>query len=226
MLSLNLLQTFALEILSFFKENHVRILLPFLLVIIVAFSAKAQVKHPVIQFTGVVMEQDSMNVIPGVHVYLPKSGRGTTTNPYGFFSLPVEEGDSIVFTAVGFKRTHYVIPAHDKSVSLKVIVTLEDDVTFLEEVQVFPFPTEEMFKRAVVTMELPQSRDQANLQAWLSATYMQDGYEFYSASPAMTQRYFQDQQVLSFQQKFGPSPQTNLLNPWAWSSFINSLRGN
>lgn len=226
MLSLNLLQTFALQILSFLKENQVRIFLSLLLMLAFATASRSQVKHPVIQFTGVVMEQDSMKVIPGVHIYLPKSGRGTTTNPYGFFSLPVEVGDSIIFTAVGFKRTHYIIPEHDKSVSLKVIVTLEEDVTFLEEVQVFPFPTEEMFKRAVVTMELPYSRDQANLRAWLSATYMQDGYGYYAASPAMTQRYFQDQQVLQFQQKFGPSPQTNLLNPWAWSSFINSLRGN
>ncbi len=198
--------------------------LPFVFVLSLAGCLHAQKEPTVIQFTGVVMGQDSLEVIPGVHVYLPKGGRGTTTNPYGFFSLPVIEGDSVVFTAVGYKRTNYIIPRHDKPSSLKVIVTLEQDITFLEEVEVFPFPNEEMFKRAVVTMRLPYDRDNANLQAWLSATYMSGGYSF-AASPAMNQRYFQDQQMQEFRNKFGPSP-NNLLNPWAWSSFINSVRNN
>jgi hypothetical protein len=192
---------------------------------VVAVPDAPQASQKVIQFTGVVMEMDSFNVIPGVHVYLPKGGRGTTTNPYGFFSLAVVEGDSIVFSAVGFKRTHYIIPKHDATSSLKVIVTLENDVTFLEEVEVFPFPTEEMFKRAVVTMQLPYNRENANLQAWINATYMKDGGNFMAASPAMNQRYFQDQQVQMFQNKFGPQT-TNLLNPWAWNSFIRSLKSN
>ena len=81
-------------------------------------KAEAQVSNPVIQFTGVVMESDSLTVIPGVHIYVPKGGRGTTTNPYGFFSMPVLEGDSIVFSAVGFKRTHFIVPAHDPKTSL------------------------------------------------------------------------------------------------------------
>lgn len=191
------------------------------------FQTRAQELPQVIQFTGVVMEGDSLKVIPGVHVYIPKTGRGTTTNPYGFFSLPVLEGDSIIFTAVGFKRSHYIVPEHDPTVSLKVLVTLEQDITFLDEVQVFPFPSEETFKRAVVTMRLPYSRDQANMQAWLEASYMKEGYDFYPPSPAMTQRYFQDQQVAAFQNKFAPSSGSiNLLNPWAWSSFIQSLKGN
>ncbi|MCP4458688.1 MAG: carboxypeptidase-like regulatory domain-containing protein [Cytophagales bacterium] len=185
---------------------------------------KAQESKPVIQFTGVVMEQDSLTVIPGVHIYVPLGGRGTTTNPYGFFSMPVVEGDSIIFTAIGFKRTHFVLPRHDPSTSLKVLVTLAEDITFLDEVEIFPFPTEAMFKHAVVTMQLPYNRENANLQAWLNATYMKEGYDFYAASPATNQRYIQDRQILEFQNKFGPQ-QNNLLNPWAWASFINSLKG-
>ena len=57
----------------------------------------------VIQFTGVIFANDSASVVPGVHVYVPKGGRGTTTNPYGFFSMPVLEGDSIIVSAIGFE---------------------------------------------------------------------------------------------------------------------------
>lgn len=188
-------------------------------------NALAQEQPKVIQFTGVVMEGDSAQVVPGAHVYIPAGGRGTTTNPYGFFSMPVVPGDSVIISAVGFKKQNFIIPDHDAETSLKVIIALEEDVTFLEEVEVFPFPTEEMFKRAVVTMELPYNRDRANIQSWLNAIYMQEGYRTLSASPAMNQRYFQAQQVQQFQDKFGPRT-NNLLNPWAWSSFIRSLKGN
>ena len=213
--------------LSFWRhEYHDLIrLIAFVFVFVLAAHVQGQVKHPVIQFTGVVMGKDSLTVIPGVHVYLPNGGRGTTTNPYGFFSLPVEVGDSIIFSSVGYKRSHFIIPPHDISSSLKVIVSMESDMTFLEEVQVFPFPTEEMFKQAVVTMKVPYSKEQANLQAWVNATYMRDGYDFYATSPASAQRMFQDRQVQQFQNKFGPTS-NNLLNPWAWSSFIQSLKKN
>ena len=200
-----------------------RYVLYFIITLTSVAALRAQDEKSVIQFTGVVMESDSLQVIPGVHVYVPKSGRGTTTNPYGFFSMPVIEGDSIIFTAVGFKRTFFIVPEHDPSTSLKVLVTLLEDVTFLDEVEVFPFPTEEMFKHAIVTMQLPYNRESANLQAWLNATYMKGGSAYFAASPATNQRYLQDRQILEFQNKFGPQ-QNNLLNPWAWASFINSLK--
>lgn len=194
----------------------------FILTLIGILAINAQEVNPVVQFAGVVMEKDSSVVILGVHVYVPLGGRGTTTNPYGFFSMPVVVGDSIIFTAVGFKRRHFIVPDHDPSTSLKVIVTLEEDITFLDEVDIFPFPTEEMFKLAVVNMQLPYDRESANLQAWLDATYMKEGHDFL-ASPITNQRYLQDRQRRELQNKFGPQP-NNLLNPRAWASFIKSLR--
>jgi hypothetical protein len=197
------------------------LIISFLLV--ASLAAFSQDKH-VIQFTGIVMQQDSLTVIPGVHVYVPKAYRGTTSNPYGFFSMPVVEGDSVVFTAVGFKRASYVIPNHESSSSLKVLVILQEDVTFLQEVEVFPFPTEAMFKQAVITMELPYNRDFANMQAWINATYMKNpGPDYFGASASANHRYIMDQQRLEFQNKFGPQP-NNLLNPFAWASFIRSLK--
>ena len=191
-----------------------------------AHLANAQEDDPkVIQFTGVLMGQDSTNVIPGAHVYLPKGGRGVTTNPYGFFSLPVVQGDSIVFSAIGYKRAFYIVPEHRDDTSLKVIVTLEEDVTFLQEVEVFPFPNEEMFKRAVVTMKLPEDRDEQNLRSWISAIYMQKNYGYFPSSAAMNYRYFQDQQLQQFNNRFAPNT-INLMNPWAWSDFINSIKNN
>jgi hypothetical protein len=112
----------------------VKILIALLItVVLVGFNTAQAQEKEIIQFTGVVFDQDSQSVVLGVHIYIPKSGRGTTTNPYGFFSLPVLEGDSVVFSAVGFKRSFYIIPKHTgKASSMKLLVTLEEDIQFLE----------------------------------------------------------------------------------------------
>ena len=179
----------------------------------------------VIQFTGVVFESDSTTVIPGVHVYIPKSGRGTTTNAYGFFSIPVLEGDSIIFSAVGYKRISYVVPAHNSETSLKVIVTLQDDITFLEEVEIRPYPTEAMFKEALITMELPHQKEYANIYSWLNSEYMTLGYTELPASPNANARYLMNQQQQAYINRYTP-PVNNFLNPFAWANFINSLKKN
>lgn len=180
-------------------------------------------ERQIIQFTGVVFGQDSTTSVPGVHVYIPKSGRGTTTNPYGFYSLPVLEGDSIVFSAVGYKRTFYIIPKHESRSSLKLIVTLEDDIQFLEEVEVRPYPTEAMFKEALITMELPYQKEYANIYQWMNSEIMRKGYYDLPASPTANHQYFMQQQFQSYINRYSP-PSNQLLNPFAWSQFIKSLK--
>ncbi|MFH6983007.1 carboxypeptidase-like regulatory domain-containing protein [Marinoscillum luteum] len=181
------------------------------------------VKRNIIQFTGVVLAPDSNSVIPGVHVYVPTAGRGTTTNPYGFFSLPVLEGDSLVFSAVGFKRQFYIVPEHKESTSLKVLITMQEDVTLLSEVEVFPYPTEAMFKEAILSLETPYQKQYNNLNAWLSSDYMSSAYADLPASPNANHQYYMQMQMQAIQNKY-QTPQNNLLNPWAWSKFINSLK--
>lgn len=193
-----------------------------------SFLSFGQEKEPaaatkVIQLTGVVFGKDSTSVIPGTHVYIPKSGRGTTTNPYGFFSLPALEGDSVVFSAVGFERVYYIVPEHRKSSSLRIIVTLQEDVLFLEEVEIRPYPTETMFKEALITMELPHQKEYANIYQWLNSEYMQQGYLDLPASANENYRYYSQLQYQSYINRYSP-PQNQLLNPFAWRQFIRSLK--
>ncbi len=195
-----------------------------LFVISLGLAAQDQEKK-VIQFTGVIFGPDSVSIIPGVHVYVPKVGRGTTTNPYGFFSMPVLEGDSIVFSAVGFQRESFIVPQHEKDQSLKVIITMTEDIAFLEEVEVFPYPSEAMFKEAVLAVQLPNQEEINNIEAWLAKQYMREAYKNLPASPGANHRYFMDQQAQSIQNRY-MRPQNNLLNPFAWAQFINSLKGN
>ena len=196
------------------------------LLFLFCFYAQAQNENQrtVIQFTGVVFGHDSSFVVPEAHVYIPKSGRGTTSNPYGFFSLPVLEGDSVIFSAVGYKRSYYIIPKYTKnSGSLKMLVTLEDDIRFLKEVEIRPYPTEAMFKEALITMELPYKREYANIHEWMNSEIMRKGYYQLPMSADANHQYFVKQQFRSYINRYSP-PQNQLLNPFAWSQFIRSLK--
>lgn len=201
-----------------------RIILVLLFFVLIGVEIHAQNRsNKVIQFTGVVFGEDSTSVIPGTHIYIPKSGRGTTTNPYGFFSIPVLEGDSVIFSAVGYKRAYFLVPSHDKESSLRIIIALEDDIQFLEEVEIRPYPTESMFKEALITMELPNQREYANVYQMLNSQIMQDAYINLPASPNANHQYFMQLQRQAYINRYSP-PQNQLLNPFAWSNFINSLR--
>ena len=94
------------------SSTSFKFLLPLLLLLIAGAEVSAQYQKRVIQLSGVVIGSDSSRAIPGVHVYVPKAGRGDVTNNAGFFSMPVLVGDSVVISAVGFVRQHYIVPPH------------------------------------------------------------------------------------------------------------------
>jgi hypothetical protein len=196
-----------------------------LIVFCAAFPGKAQQKKRVIQLSGVVLEEDSISGIPvpGVHIYVPKAGRGTTTNGMGFFSMPVLEGDELVISAVGYDRQYFTVPMNSPEYQT-IIVTLVQDTTFLQEVVIVPFPTEEVFKQAVLAMNMPMDNsgiDKRNfneeLLALMVKTTPMDGYQ--------NQRYYLDQWANSANSRF--QPVTNpFLNVFNWAKFFSSLKQN
>jgi hypothetical protein len=184
-----------------------------------------EAERKVVQLTGVVFANDSLTVIPGVHIYVPKGGRGTTSNPYGFFSLPLLEGDSVVFSAIGFEKTYLIVPKHDKDFSLKYLIYLQEDLTYLEEVEIFPYPSLATFKAAILGAELPNQQEMDNINRWLTAEYMRNAYKNLPASAEMNHRYFMQQQQNAEIYRFQP-PLNPLINPFAWANFIRSVKQN
>jgi hypothetical protein len=118
-------------------------------------EAAAQGQKRVVQLSGFVTIGDSLYGVAGVNVYVPKTGRGTHTNQYGFFSVPVLTGDSVVFSAIGYKKQYLIIPQNYQSQGYSIIMQMQEDPTELPEVQVFPWATERDFRQAVLAVKLP-----------------------------------------------------------------------
>ena len=149
----------------------------------------------IIQFSGIILNADSTTAIPGVNIYVPKKGRGTSSNRFGYFSMPVLAGDSIVFSYIGLKRQTVTIPEDIEKDEVSYILTMVQDEIALEEVQVMPYPTEEEFKNAILAVNV-------------------------DAEPPLNRGNLSPQLLL----RWAAEMPASLLNPFAWAQFIKSIK--
>lgn len=184
-------------------------------------SAQDQQEKKVIQLSGIILNADSTDAVAGVNVYVPKKGRGTSSGRFGYFSMPVLEGDSVVFSFIGLKRQTFKVPESVENDRISLILTMEVDEIALAEVEVLPYPTEEEFKQAVIAMNVvdPMSISRANMSPEMLLRWA----ESMPASGGENFRYFQQGQVLQNQDLYGPRP-LRLLDPFAWGQFIRSIK--
>jgi hypothetical protein len=198
-----------------------RAIIKFLFVVaalVVATEGFSQTKRRVIQLSGIV--RDSSELLIGAHVYVPKAGRGDITNQYGFFSMPALVGDSVVISMVGYHRASYIVPDATTE-QLTILIELTEDPKSLNPVLIMGFPTEELFKEAILAMNIPSDNrglDQKALNAELIALMARatpmDGNANY--------KYYIDQWSNSAGNTFRPV-YNPFLDPLNWARFIKSF---
>ncbi|WP_048825593.1 carboxypeptidase-like regulatory domain-containing protein [Hymenobacter sp. DG25B] len=190
-------------------------------------TVQAQGQRRVVQFTGIVATGDSLLGVPGATVMVPQAGRGTATNAYGYFSLPVLAGDSIVIRSLGYRNQWVVIPPDYPRQSYSVIVQLKEDATMLPEVRIFPYVTERDFKKAFLALRLPTERGSRTAEN-LNEEIMK---RIFNNAPVTSMgNYRQTMQQQQFERDrrmgIGPSVQANnpLLNPFSWLQLIKQVK--
>ncbi len=198
-------------------------LLTFILIFAGVSSTYAQPDDDdLIQFSGVVITGDSLSPVPFTNVLIEQSGRGTMTDYYGYFSFVAQKGDSILFSAVGYKRNRFIIPDTLSKNKYSLIQIMNSDTVQLQETVIYPWPTREQFKEAFLAMELPETdydRAQKNLYqadmiARMDAAMPSGGETFkYSMQEYQQQIYYA-----------GQAPPQNIFNPIAWGQFIQAWK--
>lgn len=203
-------------------------LLPFVLIFALGIIlnpsevfAQDEQERKVIQLSGIILNADSTDAVPGVNIYVPKKGRGTSSGRFGYFSMPVLEGDSVVFTFIGLKKQSFKVPDKVENDRISLILTMQVDEIALAEIEVMPYPTEEEFKKAVIAMNVvdPMSISRSNMSPEMLLRWA----ESMPASGGENFRYFQQGQMLQNQDLYGPRP-LRILDPFAWSQFIRSIK--
>ena len=105
---------------------------------------------------------------------------------------------------------------------MTIIVEMVTDNTFLKEVTILPFPTEEVFKQAVLALNVPLNEngiDKRNLNAELLALMMQNT----PMDGNLNYRYYMTQYNQSIADR--SSVRTNpFLDVFNWARFFRDLK--
>ncbi len=185
-------------------------------------QALAQGAREAILLSGFIVDAENSLPVPGVHVYIPKAGRGVATSSEGFFVLPCYSGDSLIISSIGYKKHYYVIPK-EKVNNYSVVIELVEDTTSLAVIEVFPYPTEELFKEALLALELPDQEQMDRLQENLNQRVLARLALDMPMDARMNYRYQMYQNINAQETRFF-NPALQLLNPFAWAKFIQSIK--
>lgn len=199
-------------------KSNSEIIISLLLIFSFCTELKAQ-GQVIVQLTGVVVADDGQTQVPGVHIYVPSHGRGTTSNVYGYFSMPVLVGDHLVISSIGFLKQDFIIPSGTNG-RVNVVFKMITDTLYLENIDITPFLSEKMFKQAILAMNMPDPGEMIEGRLDGSALSAMARNMPYDAS--LNASYYFNQQLYYMQDNYGPRSNP-FLNPFNWSKFINSL---
>lgn len=185
-------------------------------------EAMAQGSTQTVKFTGVIIGGENSDPIPNAYIFIPKAGRGTVTNNYGYFSLSVLPGDSVIISSIGFKQKYHIIPQKTGQ-AYSVIIDLMEEVTTLSAVTIYPYPTEKIFKETFLALQLPDEQERENMRKNLDPEQLNRMMLQRGMSANENFRYYTNQQVNSIANR-NFNPTSNFLNPFAWAQFIKSIK--
>lgn len=176
----------------------------------------------IVQINGVTMTADSLRGVPGAIVMLKHHHRGTVSNEQGVFSLVAHKGDTLVFSALGFRSKEFAIPFNVKGHYFSVVQLMTQDTFYLQETIIRPFPTREQFNYAFKYWDIPNDRyevarrnTEALMLRALAYSLPKDGAENQSAY-----QNIQAQKAVYY----GQWPPSNLFSPLAWAEFYESWK--
>ena len=186
----------------------------------------AQGEQKAIIFTGFFFVGKTTVRLPGAYISIPKAGTGKLAGNDGSFSINVFPGDSIVYSHVGYKKQYQVIPRNYNAGMYSAIISLNEDVVMLSEVKIYPYSTEEDFKRALLALKLPDQADRDALAKSTDAEYIKKLAAQVPNNAQTNYRQTMDQQLFGRESAAGKNfaPTFQFLNPFAWAKFIKSVK--
>lgn len=196
--------------------------------LLLVLKAGAQLRDDLVQFSGVVVTADSLRPIPFTNIAVGKSGRGTTSDYWGFFSIVVRKNEFVSFSAVGFKPGFFRIPDTLSENRYSLIQVMTSDTIMLTETVIYPWPSKEQFRHAFLTLRIPDDDIEIarkNL-AYLEMRDIRGGnYDpaRYGYTSGQSYRNYMNTQAEKLYYNGQVMP-NNLLNPFAWAKFIQAWK--
>lgn len=173
-----------------------------------------------IQIDGLTAD-DKGFIVPDVSIYSKHLRRGAASDHRGIFSIISLPGDTIFFSAIGYKSTILTVPPSITGNHFITDVILVTDTIMIGEVLVLPWKTYSEFKRAVIENK-PVDPLMENMEYNLALVEQQIWSDM-RATPGEAYRYTMQQMSDNLYTR-GQMPANNLLNPFAWQKFAQGVK--
>jgi hypothetical protein len=173
-----------------------------------------------IQIDGLTAD-DKGYIVPDVSIYSKHLRRGAASDHRGIFSIISMPGDTVFFSAIGYKSTILTIPPSISGNHFITDVIMVTDTIMIGEVLVLPWKTYSEFKRAVIENR-PVDPLMENMEFNLALVEQQIWSDM-RATPGEAYRYTMQQMSDNLYTR-GQMPANNLLNPFAWQKFAQGVR--
>tara|TARA_R110002096_G_scaffold221429_2_gene410231 strand:+ start:9444 stop:10100 length:657 start_codon:yes stop_codon:yes gene_type:complete len=200
-------------------------LFSFLIICSVNSVHAQEADYDLIQFSGIIVDQDSLVPVPFATVMVKNTNRGTTSDYYGYFSFVAKKGDTIVFSSIGYRSSDFYVSDSLQGSHYSLIHSMVSDTIELETVNIYPWPTPEQFKDAFLALKIPdddleiarKNLDPSTLAAKAAVMPMDGSMNFkWENQQRFNQLYYAGQSRMN--------NLSNLLNPIAWAQFIEAWK--
>jgi hypothetical protein len=197
--------------------------LPFLLFVLLVHPLKAQAVYDnIVQVNGVTMTADSLRAVAGATVLVKNRNRGVESGSLGVFSIVIYKGDTLQFSALGYRSKEYAVPANIPGHYLSLIQLMVQDTFYLPETIVRALPSKDQFDYAFKNWKIPDDKyeiarrntDALTLRA-MAYVLPRDGRENQSAY-----QNIQAQDAVYY----GQQKPNNIFNPFAWAEFYEAWK--
>ena len=188
------------------------------------YNVHGNAQDNLIQLSGVVMDGTNQDLIPVsfASVFIAADHRGTGADYHGFFSLVAHKGDTVTFSAIGYKSVDFIVPDTLTDNRYSIVQLMTTDTINLPETVVFPWPSKENFKLEFLAMDVTSELQEKAIENLAEKALkkmrnevIRDGNE--------NADYYLRQQAQSYY-SFGQTPPMNIFNAFAWKKFFDAWK--
>lgn len=189
-----------------------------------ALNAQEKVDSSLIQFSGMILDgsESELYPVPYANIYIKSQGRGTYSDFNGFFSIVVEKGDLVLFSAIGYRPVEIIIPDTLTDDRYSIVQLMSRDTINLPETVVFPWPSKEHFRLEFLAMDVTQEMQQRAIEN-LAQENLEKGRNLVGLDGNEHADYYLRQQARQYYY-IGQTPPMNIFNPLAWKKFFDAWK--
>jgi hypothetical protein len=180
--------------------------------------------YRLVQLSGMVMTDSDgePKPLPFAEISILNTGRGVYSDVKGFFSLAVENGDTLVFNYIGFKPAYFTVPDSLHKDHYTIFQIMTRDTIFLPQTVVYPWPDREFFRQEFLAMDISKSMEDI-AAANLAQDKIKRLMEITPADGRETSSLYlsQNAQKYYYAGQFKPM---QILNPMAWIEFFKAWK--